>query len=98
MSWLVDGMSTFLDGALFPHVLIEEPGLRVERGAEPVCRAIIVRIDECTFRAWDCRGIEDGATSLIEPVSPILPRKLLAHEKLAGEPVQHVVKAVPVGE
>src|ERR1700675_107350 len=98
MSWLVDGMSTFLDGALLPHVLIEEPGLRIERGAEPVCSAIIVRIDECSFRARDCRGIEVGTPSFIKPGGPILSRKLLAHEKLAGEPVQHVVKAVPICE
>src|ERR1700694_4545784 len=98
MSWLIGSMSTFLDGAFFAHALIEEPGLRIERGAEPVGRAVIVRIDQCSFRARDCRRIEDRTTSLIEPASPILPRKLLAHEKLADQPVQNIVKAVPVGE
>src|SRR5579864_4028227 len=98
MSRLVNGMSAFLYSTLLPHVLIEKPGLRVERRAEPVCRAIIVRIDECPFRRGDCRRIKDGAASLIKPVRPILSRKLLAQEKLAGQPIQHVVKAVPVGE
>src|ERR1700733_13237753 len=98
MSWLVDGMSTFLDGAFFPHVLIEEAGLRVERRAEPVCCAIIVRVYNCPSRARHCRRVEVGPAALIQPTGPILSRKFLAHEKLASQPVQHVVKAIPVSE
>src|SRR5580700_1958157 len=79
MSWLEGEAlgSALLDGSLLPNILIQEPGLQIQRRTEPIRRAIVVRINQRPFKTWDCRRIPDGTPMLVESHGPILPRECL---------------------